>query len=693
MSALVHRFGRFGLQVLFSFVSLVSCACAQIAQTPEVIVSATRFNDTVDRLPINASIITAEDIARSTARNVPELLGMRTGLRIRDLYGNDAALSTLDMRGFGASSGQNVLVLVDGRPLNDIDMSGVQWSSIPLETIERIEILRGSGAVQFGDGASAGTINIVTRPPARGGNRARAALRAGSWDTRELSAGLSAHGSEVGLQAYVRNRDSNGYRDNNQSRESNVVLNGTWIGASADAALRIAADRQGLRLPGARLVQPSAGIDLVATQRRGATTPLDYAQRDGTQLSLDVRWEAGAGEFALGLGYRDKAQRSYFDFGGFPDYRDIALDIWSVQPRYRWRGETLGMQHAVVAGLDAARWNYDLLKSNSAANIGRPINRVSARQDSDAFYLIDTLTLSKRATVNAGIRRERRKLAAADVYDPTAPGGAFASGAAPGGEEVRATAYEAGARLGLTQEADIIVRTARSFRFANVDELYEFSANFTQQFQFLRPQHARTHELGIALGRQKPWLQAAVFRMDVTDEIHLDPYSFGIGNRNMPPLRRTGMELETRHEPFGGFEVATAYTYTRAKFTEGALGTIPVAGRNVPLVPRHKVDVTADWKLAQNTRLRGSMQAVSEQHMENDEGNTFRRKIPAYAVVDLKLQHRVGALTAWAGINNLFDRKYYAYAVSSVNPATPDRFNAYPLPERSFWVGLEYNAF
>src|SRR5690606_12394155 len=113
------------------------------------------------------------DIARSAARTLPELLGTRAGIVSRDLYGNTAALATVDMRGFGATAAQNTLILVDGRRLNDIDQSGVQWASIPLDAIERIEIVRGSGAVQYGDGASAGAINIITRHPARAGNRGR----------------------------------------------------------------------------------------------------------------------------------------------------------------------------------------------------------------------------------------------------------------------------------------------------------------------------------------------------------------------------------------------------------------------------------------------------------------------------------------------------------------------------------------
>jgi iron complex outermembrane receptor protein len=74
--------------------------------------------------------------------------------------------------------------------------------------------------------------------------------------------------------------------------------------------------------------------------------------------------------------------------------------------------------------------------------------------------------------------------------------------------------------------------------------------------------------------------------------------------------------------------------------------------------------------------------------MDNDEGNTLGVKIPAYTVADLKLAHETGAWRLSAGINNLFNRKYYNYAVRS--QFVVDRYNAYPLPERNAAVTVEY---
>ena len=79
---------------------------------------------------------------------------------------------------------------------------------------------------------------------------------------------------------------------------------------------------------------------------------------------------------------------------------------------------------------------------------------------------------------------------------------------------------------------------------------------------------------------------------------------------------------------------------------------------------------------------------VGTQFMENDEANNFGTKIPSYVLTDLKLVHQMQGWQFNAAVNNLFDKKYYNYAISST--ATPGRFNAYTLPGRTFFVGLSY---
>jgi iron complex outermembrane receptor protein len=673
----------------------IGAAERPVMQGEEVVVTATRFPDRFVDTPVNVTVITAEDIQASTAKTVPDLLSEQAGIALHDFFGNNAASAMVDLRGFGAAGGQNTLILVDGRRATDIDFSGVQWSALPLAAIERIEIVRGGGSVLYGADATGGVINIVTSSPLTRDNGATVQLRAGSYATTEAQASANYVGASAGINAAAANYESDGYRVNNHNRQANAQSDLRWLTDQGDLALKIGADRQGIRLPGARTVQPSAGVNQLVTDRRGTNTPLDYAQRDGNRATLDWHRNVAFGEFTVGFGWRDKTQTSYFDFGGFPDYRTIDLDVWSVTPRVKVAHGFLGSASALVAGFDWYRWNYQLRRSNSPANSARPVNAVAATQENHAIYLHNTARFGERVTVTAGARTERFAIDATDAFDPTAPGGAFGSGAQTGFQRESAYAYEAGARYRFDAVSSLIGKLARSYRFATVDEIYETSPLFENQFQFLEPQTARDYEIGYEARSSRGWLRAALFLIDVSNEIHLDAFTTGIGNTNLPPSRRRGLELEARWPVHRTLNLAAAYSHTEAKFREGVFAgsafteqNVAIGGKNVPLVPRHKARFGASWAIDERTRLNALISYVSAQFMDNDEGNTLGARIPAYTVIDLKLAHQRGPWRLAAAVNNLADKKYYNYAVRS--QFVPDRYNAYPLPERNFTITLEY---
>jgi iron complex outermembrane receptor protein len=448
-------------------------------------------------------------------------------------------------------------------------------------------------------------------------------------------------------------------------------------------------------LPGARLVQPSAGINQLASDRRGAQTPLDWAQREGRRALLDWRRQVGFGEVTIEGGWREKGQRSFFDFEGFPDYRDIDLTVWSFTPRLKVNVPIAGRANTLVAGVDWYAWDYALRKSNAPENVARPSNRIDARQHTLGVYALDTMNVTDNVSVSAGARRERLRIDATDRFDPGAPGGAFSSGAPEGAQRLYEHAYELGVRYQFSVAAAFIAKTARSYRFANIDEIYETSPVFTNEFQFLRPQTARTRELGVEARQGAHRTRATLFETDVNDEIHLDPFTTGVGNRNLPPSRREGVELELSSRPHPKLNLAASYSYIRARFREGVLAgssftqqNVSLAGKTVPLVPRHKAKLRGSWDFTPYTRVSALLSYVSDQFMDNDEPNSLGTTIPSYTLVDLKLTHRVGDWLLAATVNNVLNEKYHNYAVRS--QFVPDRYNAYPLPERNGMLTLEY---
>ncbi|MHB1100958.1 MAG: TonB-dependent receptor plug domain-containing protein, partial [Burkholderiales bacterium] len=150
----------------------------------EIVVTATRFAQKIQDQPVDVAVITQDMIGKSPAATLPELLSELAGIRTRNVDGSQD--QQIDLRGFGMTGNQNTTVLLDGMPLNDIELTSVRWSSIPLASIDKIEVLRGAGAVLYGGGTTGGVINIITKKPQAGKESGGVAFYDGSYATHEL---------------------------------------------------------------------------------------------------------------------------------------------------------------------------------------------------------------------------------------------------------------------------------------------------------------------------------------------------------------------------------------------------------------------------------------------------------------------------------------------------------------------------
>ena len=130
----------------------------------EIVIIGTRRESDVLDVPSGVSVITAEHIRRSGASNIKEVLVHTPGFFSQG-PNKGAYDAIIDIRGYnnGGGNGQRMLVLVDGRRTNGVTNSATDWASIPIDNIERIEIVRGPAATLYGDPALAGVVNIITR--------------------------------------------------------------------------------------------------------------------------------------------------------------------------------------------------------------------------------------------------------------------------------------------------------------------------------------------------------------------------------------------------------------------------------------------------------------------------------------------------------------------------------------------------
>ena len=684
-----------GLIAGFSAMLSAPPLLAQSQDGDSIVVNSARCPEDARRLPASVTVLTAGDIANSPAKTLPDLLSEQVGITLKDFFGNNAATTSVDLRGFGATGGQNTLILLDGQRITDIDLSSVQWAAIPLSSIERIEIQRGTGAVLYGDGASAGVINIITRSPLKQGPAAELYGRVGSFGTSEGQLSGSFAKDNFGINATAYDFRSDGYRANNLNKQKNYGTNLRWGIGEGFIDLRLAQDSQDLQLPGARLVQPSIGLNQYLADPRGAQTPLDYSSRDGHRAAATFAQKFGDVEFRLGLDWRDKDARAYYDQSGFPSFRDDALNVKGATPRVRVPFRLGGIANSLTVGADVYDWHYYSRRTTLPAFVDQPTNRVVADQTNDAFYVQDQVQLSAATGLVLGWRAERVKISASDTLDPTSPGFFFNTAAPPASSDNRQQAWDVGLKHQFDARWSGFARIGRSYRFANVDEIYGTDAAFNAQFHMLKPQHQITKELGTEWRARTGSLRASLFRSDITDEIHLDPFTPGVGNTNLPPSRRQGLELDGSWQAAPELRLTAGYAYTDARFKEGTFAgafapfvDLPIGGKKVPLVPENKLNLGFAWTVAARTNLTGAVTWVSSQFMDNDEPNTLGVKIPSYATVDLKAAKDLDFGRIALVVNNLFAEKYYTYAVRS--NFVSDRYAVYPLPGRTIGLTAEF---
>ncbi len=644
---------------LFLFFAVHSVQAATSDDEATVVVTASRFNAPALEQPIAIQVITAEQIRESTAVNVSEVLSKLGGVhaRINFLGIADAAI---DLRGFGMSGDQNTLVLVNGQRHSENELISARISAIPLDSIERIEILRGAGAVLGGGGATGGTINIITRSPLAvppGGN---VSLALGSHDLRDARASLNAGSGPWGLSLHAQSQASDNYRQNNHSSQDAVSGEWRYVGDASALTLRFGADDQRARLPGPRTEAQ------LKTDPRGTSTPNDYANSRTGSIGLLGEHRLGELTLAADVSQRQKHSRYFFDFGfGFSSRQDTDVTVTSVSPRLHWNTTLAGLANRLTAGVDWSEWSYG---NDTLSGFG---NRdESGRQHNRALYVRDELALTATTRLTVGLRRERVEQEQKEILTPI-----------PKADTARnLTASELALQQMFGGGWSAYGRLGTSFRVANIDENRCF---FPPCAPLLKPQTSRDREIGLQWRAGKAAFRASLFDIALQNELHYNAITFA--NMNLQPTRRRGLELEGTAPLGDALELRARYAYTDARFREGSYGGFDVAGNQVPLVPRQRAGLSLGWKIAAPTRLTFSLSHVGAQRYDNDQRNFFRR-MPSYAVADLKLSHQAGSWRLAAGVNNLFDKAFYSYAI--VNGAFTS-FNAYPEDRRNAYVSAE----
>jgi len=645
-----------GFSILLAAAPLFSEQAADDAELPAVVVSSTRLTDvevSPDRVPSKVTVVTAKEIKSKGARTVQEALQYLGGVTLYDQIGNSFQ-SAFDMRGFNGQPVPSTSVFVDGTRVNEADFNTINFNLIPIEAIERIEVIPGSSAI-FGKNALGGVLNIVTK---RGAEKHRATVEAagGSFDRQRYTASAGGPlGDSLDYFISGARELEDGFRDDDNGRSTRAFGKMGWkFFDSTDVQASYTHVNDSLKQAGSLLE-----ADAIANPEQVRA----FGNVSAAELHLgtiNARTEFGDSGFSLAtnLSYRKNDQESsnVGIFGTFDS--EVDQDAFSGVFQLTHEGNMISRHNLFTLGIEISNIHFNTATSflSNFTGLVTPGNRAST-EDIFAIYVQDSYEVHPRLVVTAGGRFDWDGFDFTDHLDRTNDSAKSFKQATP----------RAGFTFEVIEPLSIYFNYSQGFRVPTENELFAFAGSSNID---LEPVETDSLELG-ALGHFGDWFEGslAAFRISASNEILFavtNQFLFG-GNVNFRKTLRQGLELSLLSRYLDWLQPYVNYSYTEATFeADGVLspGGPVVPGDFLPLVPKHRLGIGMNVIPAEGwiVSLNGVYQ--SGQFLLNDDGNN-NSKMDSYFVLNGKVSYtydiRYGRLRLFIQANNILDRDYFTF--------------------------------
>lgn len=690
---------------------LMALAQAGTAQTgpagqalPEVTVRSTLVESALEHSPASVTIVDGDKVRdRQWQVNLSESLAGTPGLLLqnRQNYAQDLQLS---IRGHGARSTfgvRGVQVFVDGIPSTMPDGQG-QTNNIDLQSVERIEVLRGPYSTLYGN-ASGGVINAYTE---RGAGRPRidSTFAAGSNGQKRL--GLKAQGEQGGL-GYVVSASrflTDGYRP--QSAADKNLLNARLDTDPGDSGhLMLVANHVDVDALDAGGATPA---DWQANARAVAQGPLDYNMRKTmrqTQVGLSYDHRVDASNALRLMVYA--GQRRITQYQSTPravqapatsagGVIDLGRDYGGLDLRWAHGTQLAGSPFSLAAGLAANVVEEDRQGYNNFLGSQLGVKGALRRDERNTLsntdpYAQASWSFAPRWKLDAGLRWSRVKFESRDHY--IVPGNGDGSG------DTRYRRWLP--MLSLQHEpsagTQLYASAGGGTETPTFNEISYRPGGLAGLNFGLRPATSRSLELGLRQRLTGEALRghwsAALFHTDTRNEIVTADNTGGRATyRNAGRTRRQGAELGGQLQLGRQWQLDGALTVLDARLRDGfcnaaGSGCVP-AGKRIAGTARTQAALGLNWRPHQDWRLGADWRHVGT--VAANDSNSV--EAPGYDVfaVSAGYSHQWGAwkLNAFARVDNLTDKKYVGSVI--VNEGNGRFYEAAPGRQWMAGVSLGY---
>jgi len=579
---------------------LSGIACAEEVELDKIVVIASGVEENLAGVARNVDVVNSRDIERSQGTDLAQVLTELTSVNISD-YGSAGATKNVRMRG---SSAAQVLILVDGRPINNPRDGTADLSTVPLDDIERVEVMHGPGSSLYGAGAMGGAINIVTKNPPKEKQETELFSSFGSFRTYNER---FSHGARISRFGYLI---SGGYQSS--------------AGARANSEFNA----------------------------NDFNSKLEYAVNDNNKLTFNsgyYRSRVGSPGSIVSPDIDDKLRnlKNFQDLGWVFEVDEttaISARIFQNYDRLEFIENTAGASWETANNKDINTTRvraYDLQLDKQLFDIYQGIfgfNYVTNLNESTtsakheytvrAAYLENKLDLfSERLKLNFGARIDDYSNFGTQIN----PSFSFL--------------YQFSDRL------KFVGSISRSFRAPTFNDLYwPDQGDGTMGNPDLRPEKGITKELGVEAQICK-YLTSGLtyYRNDYDQLINWTPDATGFvwTPTNVTSAEIDGIEFENKIKFNDQLGLSLGYTYLRAKNAE--------THKYLVYQPKHKLDFSLKYKEPNGftCELKGQF---TDKRFHNA-GNTV--KVKRFFVLGLNLSKKFkSGITCFASVDNLLARKY-----------------------------------
>jgi iron complex outermembrane receptor protein len=685
---------------------------AEVIKLEEIVVTATKTEKKVEDAPGSVTVISKEEIERRNVKTVDEALSEIKGVFAKRNKGLMDSTSSVRLRGF--SGDQYALILLDGQPLNDAYTGGLEWGALPVDNIERIEVIRGAASALYGGNAMGGVINIITKTPKKLEISATGGY--GTHDTRRyrLSAG-NRFADKFSLRIGYEEESTDGYettpvlgtisagagtvsggyamddkygeptkwvvgdKGENGAEKSSLDVKATFdfsdTGALAFTA--ISGRHEYDYGPPNTYMGTFSGSAIVGPAEKASFSPNNFISYTGIgrsetdtytlsfkELFASVQLNAQVGTVRTDDRYTTESGGSlltYYDSPGTLKITDN--ESWFSEVR---ADVPLGESHLLTLGVsyrtdESDTDDYDVPFYRSYSGKSASTFYSGGKDCVSAVFLQDEWNIAKPFTLYLGGRYDTWK-----VYDG-------ASGV-PGSE----ASYDSNTESEFSPKAAIVWKAlpdttlkasvGHAFRPPNLYELYRTWTSWGTTYQSnpnLKPETVWTYEAGVdqCFFNKKTRLSLTGYRNDIKDLIYYKIDGATKTRTNAGEARTYGVEFEVSQQITSWLMAWGNYTWTQAEITDNPADP-ESEDKRITGIPRTTYNIGLD---AKHKWFKGSLVGRYFSKIFNDSDNkdkeegVYQTYEPAF-YVDGKITFTPSKWTDISlSVDNIFDEEYWEY--------------------------------